>query len=202
MRGRTVLRTQRLMLRPWEESDAEMLYEYAKDPRVGPACGWEPHTSVENSREIIRTVFAEEETFAIVPDAVGHAVGSLGIMREGEGTAPVGRDEAEIGYWIGVPYWGQGLVPEAVREALRYCFETLGCSGVWCGYFDGNDKSRRVQEKCGFVYHHTERDKEWRGMRITEHCTFMSRAQWEKTRAVVGENADAPAPGDPRGASR
>lgn len=60
--------------------------------------------------------------------------------------------EAEIGYWIGVPFWGQGLIPEAVRALLARCFEELGCEAVWCGYYDGNDKSRRVQEKCGFLY--------------------------------------------------
>lgn len=52
------LETERLILRPWLESDAECLYEYAKDPAVGPAAGWPPHTSVENSREIIQNILA------------------------------------------------------------------------------------------------------------------------------------------------
>ena len=55
--------------------------------------------------------------------------------------------EAEIGYWIGVPYWGQGLIPEAVREIMRYGFDDLNLEKLWCGYFDGNTKSQRVQEK-------------------------------------------------------
>lgn len=182
MNENRVLHTRRLTLRPWREGDAPMLYEYAKDPRIGPMCGWKPHESVEESREVIRTCLAVEGTFAVVPNDVGHAVGSLGIMRSGQGSAAIGEDEAEIGYWIGVPYWGQGLIPEAICEALRYCFEELGCTGVWCGYFDGNEKSKRVQEKCGFEYHHTERDKVWRGMVITEHFTFISRARWEAGR--------------------
>lgn len=59
------LRTERLILRPWEESDAESLYEYAKDPAVGPIAGWPTHISVENSLEIIRGVLSEKETYAV-----------------------------------------------------------------------------------------------------------------------------------------
>ena len=73
------LETKRLLLRPWEESDAESCYRYASDPLVGPAAGWPAHTSVENSREIIRTVLSEPDTFAVIlkerPDA---PVGSIG----------------------------------------------------------------------------------------------------------------------------
>ena len=177
-----MLETPRLWLRPWQETDAQMLYEYAKDPRIGPMCGWEPHTSVDNSREIIRSILSAKGTYAVTPKAIGHAVGSLGLMRKGEGSADIGDTEAEIGYWIGVPFWGQGLIPEAVCEGLRVCFEEMGCTGVWCGYFDGNDRSRRVQEKCGFVYHHTEKDKLWRGRTMTEHFTYMSRAMWAARR--------------------
>lgn len=57
--------TERLVLRPWQESDAESLYEYAQDPQVGPIAGWPVHTSVENSREIIREVLSVEETYAV-----------------------------------------------------------------------------------------------------------------------------------------
>lgn len=66
--------------------------------------------------------------------------------------------EGEIGYWIGKPYWGRGLIPEAVDALLRRAFEQLGLDALWCGHYEGNLKSRRVCEKCGFVYHHTERD--------------------------------------------
>ena len=69
--------------------------------------------------------------------------------------------EAEVGYWIGVPFWGRGLIPEAVRELMRYAFNELGIKKLWCGYFDGNEKSKRVQEKCDFQYQDTIKDKEW-----------------------------------------
>lgn len=176
-----ILETERLLLRPWEQTlaDAEELYQYAKDPAVGPIAGWPPHTSVENSLELIGTALSEPETYAVVLKATGKPVGSVGIMRTGIHSAPIGENEAEIGYWIGVPYWGQGLIPEAVRALLRRCFEELGCTGVWCGYYDGNDKSRRVQEKCGFVPHHTAQVEVAKlGETRTEHFTYMTKEQW------------------------
>ena len=181
------IETERLILRPWAEDDAEALYKYASDPRVGPQCGWPPHTSVENSREIIRVALSAPETYALVLKETDEPVGCASIMSAGSGTAPMreGDGAREIGYWLGVPHWGQGLVPEAVRALLDRCFEQLGCEVVWCGYHEGNDKSRRVQEKCGFTYHHTEEDKPCSQLpeRRTEHFTRMTRAQWEAIRA-------------------
>ena len=71
-----VMETERLLLRPWRESDVEILFKYAKDPAVGPAAGWPPHTSVEESLEIIRTVFSAPETYAVVLKQTGEPVGS------------------------------------------------------------------------------------------------------------------------------
>ncbi|MBD5308043.1 MAG: GNAT family N-acetyltransferase [Bacteroides sp.] len=153
-----MIETDRLFLRPWCEEDASALYKYASDPDVGPAAGWMPHASVENSLEIIRTVFAAPETYAIVLKDTGEPVGSCGIMLSDLNTGAMARYEAEIGYWIGKPYWGHGFVPEAVNELLIRCFKTLKLSAVWCGAYEGNRKSLRVIEKCGFRYHHTNRD--------------------------------------------
>lgn len=175
------LETKRLLLRPWKDEDAEELYRYAKDPRVGPPAGWPPHTSVENSLEIIRGVLSEPETYAVVLKETGLPVGSAGIMRAGHGNVSMSDTEAEIGYWIGVPYWGRGLIPEAVEELLRRCFKDLNCTGVWCVSFEGNIKSKRVQEKCGFRYHHTEKDKfiALTGEVRTEDYTYQTKEQWE-----------------------
>ena len=168
-----ILYTERLILRPWEESDAESLYEYAKNPEVGPIAGWPVHTSVENSREIIRDVLSAEETYAVCLREDNKAIGSAGLMIGEHSNLDLPEEEGEIGYWIGVPFWGRGLIPEAVQELIRHGFEDLKLKRLWCGYFDGNIKSRRVQEKCGFVYHHTNKDIYWKLMDDirTEHIT-------------------------------
>lgn len=74
------LTTERLILRPWAETDAEDLYRYAKDDRVGPIAGWPPHSSVDNSAEIIRTVFSAPETYAVCLKEDNRAIGSIGLM--------------------------------------------------------------------------------------------------------------------------
>lgn len=147
-----ILQTERLTLRPWEEADAEECYQYAKDPRVGPAAGWPVHTSVEDSRRAIREILSAPETYAVVLKETGLPVGSIGLHRN---DLAAKDDEMELGYWIGVPYWGRGLIPEASREMLRHAFEDLNLARVWCGYYDGNERSKRVQEKLGFRYQRT-----------------------------------------------
>ena len=189
--------TPRLILRPWVETDAEALYRFARDPLVGPPAGWPPHTSVENSREIIRTVLSARETYAMVlrydtVDAIsgevipaGTPVGSIGIMFKGCGSYPHIRDtEAEIGYWVGLPLWGRGLVPEAVRAIQARCFGELGLDGLWCGYYEGNEKSRRVQEKCGFVPRCAMEIPPHPFSGATVECfTYLSREEWEASQA-------------------
>ena len=76
-----ILETERLILRPWRKDDAEDLYTYASDPEVGSPAGWPPHTSVENSREIIRTVLSAPETYAVCLRESGKPIGSIGFHR-------------------------------------------------------------------------------------------------------------------------
>ena len=178
------LETERMILRPWREADAEDLYEYAKDERIGPVAGWPVHTSVENSREIIRDVLSAPETYAVCLKDNDRAVGCVGLMVGKQSNIGLPDTEAEIGYWIGVPYWGQGLIPEAVREIIHHAFEDLQLRTLWCGYFEGNEQSRRVQEKCGFTYHHTNKDAEWAKMGDirTEHISWLTREEWLRNR--------------------
>lgn len=172
--------TERLILRPWVEDDAESLYEYAKDPAVGPVAGWPAHTSVENSLEIIKNVLSAPETYAVCLKEDNKAIGSIGLISPMQSHTAAVKDETEVGYWIGVPFWGKGYIPEAVRAMQKRAFEDLGYNAMWCGYYDGNEKSKRCQEKCGFIYHHTEKDKpcELMGDVRTEHFTYITKAQW------------------------
>ena len=172
-----ILKTERLILRPFEESDAESIYEYAKNPNVGPVAGWPVHTSVENSLEIIKTVLSAPETYAVCLKEDNRAIGSIGMMIGSASNLDLPDDEAEIGYWIGEPFWGQGLIPEAMKCVIKHAFDNLGLQRLWCGYFDGNIKSKRAQEKCGFAYHHTNKDIYWALMDDirTEHITLLER---------------------------
>lgn len=176
-----MLETERLILRPWKETDAEDLYTYASDPEVGPPAGWPPHTSVENSREIIKGVLSRKETYAVCLKD-GKPIGSIGLHLNGNTDMTDRDDECELGYWIAKPFWGQGMIPEAAQELLRYAFEKLGMRAVWCGYYEGNDKSRKVQEKLGFVYQHKTEGIEVTLMNEvrTGHCNLMTKERWRR----------------------
>ena len=177
------LETKRLILRPWCEADAEALYEYAKNPAVGPVAGWPPHTSVENSREIIRDVLSASEVYAVCLKEDDRVVGSIGLTVGKDSNLDLPDTEGEIGYWIGVPFWGQGLIPEAVLRLQRRGFEDLKLAKIWCGYFDWNEKSKLVQENCGFTYHHTNKYIYWALMDEirTEHITCLTKEDWERS---------------------
>ncbi len=175
-----ILETQRLLLRPWQESDAEYLYRYASSPEVGPAAGWPPHTSAEDSLNVIRNVLSAPETYAIIDKKSDHAIGSIGIKIGNTSTLEIPKSEGEIGYWIGVPYWGMGIIPEATKEILRYGFQVLKLNKIWCAYYDGNIKSKRVQEKCGFQYKYTKENVPCSLLNETrtEHVSCITREDW------------------------
>ena len=138
------LHTTRLLLRPWEVSDAQALYIQAHNPIIGKRCGWPAHKSVEESREIIQS----DNTL----------IGSIGLLLQGESRLSVGENEAEIGYWLGEDFWGKGYMTEAALQVIHYAFEELHLTGLWASVYKENIASQRVIEKCGFRYHHTLED--------------------------------------------
>ena len=175
-----MMQTERLILRRFTENDAEDVYKYASDPDVGPIAGWPPHRSVEESLDVIRSVFGSAEAYAICLKEDQKAIGAIELKLNGHTDMTNRDDECEMGYWLGKPFWGRGIMPEAVREMLRHAFEDCGMRKVWIGYYEGNTKSRRVQEKCGFKY-------QWRSENLdvpllqekrTGYVNLMTRQDW------------------------
>ena len=177
-----ILHTERLILRPFEEKDAKSLYEYAKDPDIGPIAGWPPHKSVEETRQIIKNVLSEKESYAVCLKLDNIAIGAIELKLNGHTDMTKKDDECELGYWIGKPFWGQGLIPEAAKEIIRHGFENLGMKKIWCGYYDGNNKSKRVQEKLGFRYQWTSYDVDVPLMheKRTGHVSCLTFNEWQK----------------------
>lgn len=175
-----ILETGRLILRRWEESDAEDLYKYASDPDVGPIAGWPAHQSLDESRDVIKNVFNGKEAYAICFKEDGKAIGAIELKLNGHTDMTEKDDECELGYWLGKPFWGQGLMPEAAREILRHAFEDIGMSKVWCGYYEGNTKSKRVQEKVGFKHQWTTEGVDVLLMheKRTGHVNAMTKEVW------------------------
>ena len=145
------METERIILRPWQDSDAEALFKYASDPEVGPRAGWPPHKSVEESLEIIRNVFSAEGMWAVIWKKSGEAIGCVGYLPAGASNLKIAEDQAEVGYWIARPFWGKGICTEALQMVIDYCFNAKGFTVLLGDYFPSNPASGRVMEKCGFV---------------------------------------------------
>ena len=147
-----VLNSERLILRPWQESDLDDFYAYAKVDGVGQMAGWLPHESIEVSKSILSSFIEGKKVFAI--EYQGKAIGSLGVERYKESLFPELAEQKgrEIGYVLSKEYWGQGLMPEAVNAVLKWLFLKQDLEFVMVGHFDWNHQSRRVIEKCGFKF--------------------------------------------------
>ena len=146
------LTTDRLILRPWQETDLEDFYEYASVDGVGQMAGWLPHQSIEESRKILAHFIEGKHIFAL--EYQGKVIGSLGIEEYNESHYPEvapfqGR---ELGYVLSKAYWGRGLMPEAVSAVQKWLFREENLDFLLVGHFDHNRQSRRVVEKCGFRY--------------------------------------------------
>lgn len=148
-----IIETERLRLRPWNITDLQDFYEYASVDGVGQMAGWTPHKNIEESRMILQMFIDEKKTFAI--EYNGKVIGSLGIEEYAEEKLPEFDDRygREIGYVLSKDYWGRGLMPEAVKAVIDYLFHEIKLDFLICCHYIGNDQSRRVQEKCGFVHY-------------------------------------------------
>jgi RimJ/RimL family protein N-acetyltransferase len=144
-----LLRLRTCDVRSWDMSDVDSIARHANNRNV-----WInlrdafPHPySKQNAREFIRAVRqrAPETTFAIA--VAGEAVGSAGFVLHPD----VERVSAEIGYWIGEPFWGQGIVTEALTALTRYAIETHQLTRIYALPFAWNKASCRVLEKAGYV---------------------------------------------------
>ncbi len=96
-----MIETERLLLRKWTEEDAASLYQYAKDPDVGPAAGWPAHTSIEVSKSVIKNVFHGAECYAICKRGSNVAIGAVELKLNGNTSLTSRDDECELGYWLG-----------------------------------------------------------------------------------------------------
>ena len=152
LNGKTI-ETDRLILRPFEQADLDDFFEYASVEGTGEMAGWHHHQDKQKSQEILDLFISEDKTFAVCLRQSGKVIGSLGVEKYGmedKLTEFDGYRGREIGYVLSRDYWGRGLMTEAVMAVIDYLFNECDLDFLTCGYYDFNNRSRRVQEKCGF----------------------------------------------------
>lgn len=145
------LTTDRLLLRPPSDADAPSIAQLAGDRRIAATTATIPHPyTLEHAERFLRLVRRQWESgaAAILATTVrgsGEFVGMTGLEFKAD------HDKAEIGFWVGVPYWNRGYCTEAGRAVLGYGFEERGLERIYAGHFAGNEASGRVQQKLGMT---------------------------------------------------
>ena len=172
------LKSERLIIRPWRRSDLDDFFEYASVDGVGQMAGWKPHENKEVSQKILDHFIEGKKTFAL--EYEGKVIGSLGIEKYDEEKYPELKDSKarEIGYVLSKDYWGKSLMPEAVKEVIRYLFEDVGLDAILCGHFLWNRQSGRVQEKCGFRHYAFGTYETRYGTVEQDETNIMTREEW------------------------
>lgn len=136
------IRTRRLVLRELVDSDAREIARLAGDWDIARQTARIPYPYSEAlAREWMETIDSGEFVRAIVHQ--GALIGAVGYVMNDDASA-------EIGYWIGRPWWGQGFATEAASALVRYCFTTAGFKRLTCCHFVDNPASERVIRKLGF----------------------------------------------------
>ncbi|MDD3831437.1 MAG: GNAT family N-acetyltransferase [Clostridia bacterium] len=144
------LYTERLIIRQWKINDLDDMYQYCRNPIVGPMAGWKPHQNRQESALILDKFIKGNEVWAIQLRSNGRVIGSIGLHKTNRRLEQF--KVLELGYVLGEDYWGQGLMTEACSEVIKYAFEQEGVDMLVVGHFDFNNRSRRVIEKLGFIY--------------------------------------------------
>lgn len=154
-----VIKTERLILRPFRETDLADFFEYAKVEGVGEMAGWSHHKNIEESKTILGFFLSEKKTFAV--EYNGKVIGSLGVEKYNEEELPEFADKKgrEIGFVLSKDYWGQGFMPEAVNGVIDYLFNEIKLDFIVAAHFCRNTQSKRVQGKCGFKPYKTRKLK-------------------------------------------
>lgn len=147
------IETERLLLRPFRESDAEAFFECCQNPNIGNNAGWKPHGSLEESQEILRSVFISQSgIWAIILKEDGRLIGSVGIIPDPKRENPQAR---MLGYWLDESHWGKGYMTEAVQSVLDYGFNTLQLNLITANCYPHNERSQQVLKRHGFIYEGT-----------------------------------------------
>ena len=171
------LETARLLLRRWQKRDVDDLYEYARHPEVGPNASWLPHPNRQHSMLVLVKVFMKEDgQWAIEHKELRKVIGAISLHRDAKRSAPNTR---ALGYSLSHDFWGQGLMSEAAPVVVAYGFERMRLDLISCYHFEGNERSRRIIEKCGFTFEGILRHCTSVGKNIhQDYCYSMTREEY------------------------
>jgi ribosomal-protein-alanine N-acetyltransferase len=152
MSRQPTIRTERLILRPLTLADAQAVHRLAGDRAIADTTLLVPHPYPKEAADVFITgvtndwVDKKSAVFAITLQNTGELRGTIGLVLEQK------HARAEMGYWVGVPFWGQGICTEAAQRLLQFGFETLELNKIQAHHFSRNPASGRVMQKLGMKH--------------------------------------------------
>lgn len=159
-------------LRRWEENDARSVLKYADNKKISDNLRDvfpHPYTLADAALYVRECAHSSEENDlcrAIVID--GEAVGSVGVFVQSD----VKRKSAELGYWLGEPFWGKGVMSAAVKQICKEAFEKFDIVRIYAEPFAHNAASRKVLQKAGFTLEGVMRDSICKNGEIFDSCMY------------------------------
>ena len=145
--------TERLTLRPFQESDVQAIFTSCQNPKLGNNAGWTPHQTLEESREVLHTIFmGQESVWAITLKETQQLIGSIGLIPDPQ------RQNTQvrmIGYWLDEAYWGKGYMSEAAQAVIKYGFDEFCLNSITATCYPHNERSQKVLKRNGFIYEGT-----------------------------------------------
>jgi RimJ/RimL family protein N-acetyltransferase len=191
-----IIETPRLVLRPLELGDADALLPFASDPEVSKMLSWDPHKDRSETVAFLERVIAARTEGTSIAWAIvfeGQVVGVISIDGIRWEFRAWRMDKAEIGYWLGRPFWGRGLMSEAATAALRFAFEMLGLHKVTIGCVEGNEASRAIIEKLGFRFLAIQQEDFYRFGRWWDHRRYeLTASEWGDSTRTLRFNRPRP----------
>lgn len=156
-KGTQTLYTKRLVLRRFTVDDAnDMFLHWANDKKVTHFLTWQPHESVESTRQLLEAwvcAYDNIKTYNWVIQFDGKAIGSISVVRISDMC-----EYAELGYCLGCDYWNKGIMTEAANAVIDYLFSEIGVNRVGISHATKNPGSGKVAQKCGMIYEGTKRE--------------------------------------------
>lgn len=169
--------TERLLLRPFQETDAKSVFACCQNPNLGNNAGWKPHEDLEESREILHSLFiGQEHVWAIVLKETQQLIGSIGLLPDPKRE---NNHVRMVGYWLDESHWGKGYMNESLQAVIRYGFEQLRLNLITANCYPHNIRSQEVLKRNGFIYEGILHQAEitYNGNVYDHQCYFLSRSE-------------------------
>lgn len=172
-KGTIKIETERLLLRPFRETDALAMYKnWESDPKVTEFLRWKAYTNPEDVLEILHEwieSYASPDFYqwAIVLKSINEPIGTISVVEKNERLNMV-----HIGYCIGSKWWNQGVTSEAFFAIIPFFFREVGVNRIEAQHDPNNPNSGKVMEKCGLKYEGTLRQADWSNKGIVDACMY------------------------------